>query len=353
MLRRIAVIALSLAVAVCHAEQISSRGFGLYVDRVPTVDEAARNFTGAKFEPQVGCYAGAYIDLDSTITETFTDRTNRVRRLPSQFESKVGKPHATYFYYMGYRSRLAYDWIEKLGHEGKIVHIALEPNLGLEWVKDDDYLEEMATMFAKSGAPIFLRFASEMNGPWVKYHGNPKLYIEKFRLIATKMREKAPNVAMVWCPYATPVSPIRDYYPGDEYVDWVGVNLYSVTYFNQNINQPAKHVHPISMLEYVYDLYSAKKPIMVGEYGATHFSALEGKPTVDFATRALMGMYEALPRAYPRVKCINYFSGNNLVLDHRKNNNYALTQHPRMLDTYRNIISAPYFCLSQLMKQVS
>lgn len=325
---------------------IANDGFALYADRIPSATEAASNYTKAKFEPQVGCYAGAFIDLDSSILETFQDKTGKVRRMPWAFESVVGKEHATYFYYMGYGSKPAFDWITKLGEGNRIVHIALEPNNGLDAIKEDEYLLNFAKGLGETNTKIFIRFASEMNGPWVNYHGNPKKYIEKFRLISSLMKKHAPNVAMVWCPYATPVTPIPSYYPGDAYVDWVGVNIYSVTYYDQDPKKPASRVHPVQLLDYVYKRYAKRKPIMVGEYGATHFSALENKATTDFAKRSILAMYESLPRAYPRVKCINYFNANNLELAHRKNNNYAVTQNPEILSLYRNLISQPYFLSS-------
>lgn len=323
---------------------------GFYIDRKPTAQEASANYTAQKFEPRIGCYIGAFLDLDSTNTDTYVDQVGKTRRLPRSFEEKTGREHATYFYYMGYGSRTAHDWIARLGNDGKIVHIALEPNNGLEWVKNDAYLVNLAKAFAESRTPIFLRFASEMNGPWVKYSGNAKLYREKFRLVAEVMKEHAPNVAMVWCPYATPTTPIKQFYPGNDVVDWIGVNMYSVTYHNQNKNQPAKHIHPTEMLDYVYRVYSKYKPIMIGEFGATHFSALENKSTAEFANRSILALYSALPRKYPRVKCINYFNANNLVLDHRKNNNYAVTQNPSVLQTYKSAVASPYF-LSYVVDQ--
>lgn len=317
--------------------------FGLYVDRVPTPAELRANFTGAKHEPVAGCLLGAYIDLDFTLTETIKDATGRVRRLPAPFEALTGKPHATYFFYMGYGSRLATDWVTQLGQENKIVHIALEPNNGLEYVRDDAYLTALARQLGQTKVPIFLRFASEMNGPWVKYSGDAALYREKFRLVAQVMRREAPNVAMVWAPYATPQRTIPNYYPGDAYVDWVGVNIYSVTYFNQDRRQPGANVHPVDLLDHVYRLYASRKPIMVGEFGVTHWSAVEQASTEPFARRMLRGFYEALPRVYPRVKCINYFNANNMELAHRRNNNYAITQNPNLLKTYQQIIQNPYF----------
>lgn len=338
--RRFLASALVLTVAAaCHA----SLELGLYLERSPKPSEIEATYTGAKFEPRVGCYLGAFIDLDSTISQTFLDQTGKVRRLPYEFEQLTGRPHASYFFYLGYGRPLPIDWVTMLGMEGRIVHIALEPNAGLEYVKDDKFLHKLADDIRVTGARVFLRFASEMNGPWTKYHGDAKLYKEKFRLVARVMRERAPNVAMVWCPYTTPVRPMASYYPGDDAVDWVGVNMYSVTYHNQDRKLPASQIHPADMLDAVYDRYAKRKPIMIGEYAATHYSSLERRSQTSFAQRAVSGLYLALPRRYPRVKCINYFNGNNLELEHRKNNNYAVTQNPNVLQTYREVIASPYF----------
>lgn len=297
----------------------------------------------AKFEPATGCYLGVYVDLDHSIRETFTDETGKVRRLPNLFEKRVGKRHAMLFFYLGYGRPLPMDWVRHLAAEDRYVHIALEPNRGLDQVQDNAYLQGLADDMRESGAKIFLRFASEMNGPWVAYHGNPRLYREKFRLVARVMRERAPNVAMVWGVYATPIAPIPSYYPGDDAVDWVAVNIYNVTYFNQDRRTPGYHVTATDKLDYIYRRYSARKPIMVAEYGTTHFSALENRNVSHFAERNIRHLYTALRTRYPRVKAINYFNTNALDLEHRQNNNYAVTDDPRALAAYRAAIAHPHF----------
>jgi hypothetical protein len=182
-----------------------------------------------------------------------------------------------------------------------------------------------------------------MNGAWVDYGKDPKVYKEKFKLVAKRVKQWAPNVAMVWCPYATPVAPIDSYYPGDDFVDWVGVNMYSVTFFDQDPKKPAKEVHPMEMLDYVYRKYSDRKPVMIGEYGTTHFSALEKKSVPQFAQRNLYALYAGLPRRYPRVKAISYYNGNNMELEHRLNNNYAVTQQESVLAAYRRVTEPEYY----------
>lgn len=297
----------------------------------------------AKFEPAAGCYLGAYIELDPLLKKVVIDSSDNRRKLPEEFEEIVGKSHAIYFFYLGYGRPLPMDWVRSLASRGKMVHIALEPNDGLSAVKDDVYLRKLADDMASSGAKIFLRFASEMNGTWTNYSGDPELYKEKWRLLTRVIRDRADNVAMVWCPYTTPRDPIPSYYPGDEWVDWIGVNMYNVTYFNQDPAMPARHVGPTDMLDYVYRRYSGRKPIMIGEYATTHFSALENKPVVDFAVENIRELYQALRTRYPRVKAINYFNSNNLLLSHRQNNNYTVTANPRVLAAYRTAIASPYY----------
>ncbi|HRF58985.1 MAG TPA: glycosyl hydrolase [Fimbriimonadaceae bacterium] len=312
----------------------------------PAIDarEARPRTAGpALFEPKSGCYLGAYIELDPSLKNVFVDQNASRRKLPSEFELVVGKSHAMYFFYLGYGRPLPMDWVRYLAKHGKYVHIALEPNDGLRFVKDDAYLRKLADDMARSGARIFLRFASEMNGPWVNYHGDPQLYKEKWRLVTRVIRERCTNVAMVWCPYATPLRPIPDYYPGDEWVDWVGVNMYNVTYFNQDRDTPAHHVEPTDLLDPVYRAYADRKPIMIAEYATTHFSALENKPVIGFAEDNIRRLFKALQSRYPRVKAINYFNSNNLLLAHRQNNNYTVTGDPRVLVAYRQAIAPEYF----------
>jgi hypothetical protein len=191
----------------------------LFLFRQPSPAEAARMNTRARFEPPVGCYLGAFIDFDSALTPRIRDQNGTPHNDPADFEKLVARPHAMYFFYLGYGKRLPVDWVRRLGHSGKMVHIALEPNKGLKFVRDDAYLRSLADDMARTGARIFLRFASEMNGDWTGYHGNPALYRAKYKLVHDVMHRRAHNVATVWCPYTTPDWNISAYYPGDAATD--------------------------------------------------------------------------------------------------------------------------------------
>ncbi len=89
------------------------------------------------------------------------------------------------------------EWLDKVKAAKAAPHIALEPNNGLEHVRDDDYLRAIARQMNEIDGPVFLRYASEMNGNWAAYSGDPDLYIEKWKLVHSVMKEEAPNVIMV------------------------------------------------------------------------------------------------------------------------------------------------------------
>ncbi len=227
----------------------------------------------AKFEPRHGAYIGAFVEYDSNIGHKNVAAFNKI----------MDKQHSIYFTYHEYGSPFPTGWAGQVKDAGAAVHLALEPNKGLQLVQDNAYLREFAREAKAFGAPIFLRFASEMNGDWVKWNGNPELYKQKFQLVSKIMKEEAPNVAMVWVPNSAPIPDITKYYPGDSAVDWVGVNMYNVKFFNGDLKLPADDVSPDDLFKFVYDTYSARKPIMIGEYGATHFSATGNLDTTQLS----------------------------------------------------------------------
>ena len=167
----------------------------LTITRPLTPAEIAARNTKQKFEPAVGCYLGAFIDFDSSLKRTITDQNGLKHQDSGPFEQNVGKSHSMYFFYMGYGRRLPMDWMRKQASMNKFVHIAMEPNEGVEIVKDDAYLNQLADDMARSGAKIFLRFASEMNGTWSIYNRSPAEYRRAFRLVYQVMHRRAPNVA--------------------------------------------------------------------------------------------------------------------------------------------------------------
>ncbi len=315
-----------------------------YIEKTTDPEDAKRYYTGAKFEPVYGCYTGAFIDHEDSIKGTYKDEYGGWRRDVTAFNHLVGSKQAIFFMYLGYGRDFPAKFVTHMNDNGAAAQIAWEPD-DLKKVRDDEYLHNFAKKARESKVPIFIRFASEMNGDWTPYHGDPELYKEKFRLVARVMHKEAPNVAMVWCPFEIPARLIEPYYPGDEAADWVGVNIYSVPFLDNDPNRDGQWRNPADGLRFVYNLYAARKPIMVCEYAASHMSSLDMVPRSDFAAHKLGQFYASLPRLYPRVKAVCWLSMNAVkhAIPGRQKNNYALLDDPLVRKRYEQMLYSPYF----------
>jgi hypothetical protein len=285
----------------------------------------------AKFEPQSGTYLGMFGIFDWTA-------------VAPQF----GRYHPIGLTYAGWRkdesdtrnyfpARLI-NSIRSAG--GGALQIGWEPQYGLDRVEDDEYVRSFARQARESGIPIFLRYASEMNGGWVPWYDTPENYVEKFRLIARIMKEEAPNVAMVWSPNFWPNDNIDAYYPGDEYVDWVGFSLYGSPFFD------GKEDFSRNLIDYFVPLYEkyAHKPIMISEGAIGYYSRRTNQDYSKWGEGQLANMYAFLPRMFPQVKAITYF---NMRKSRSESQNadflYDLSENPLMFDLYRRLIRDDYF----------
>ncbi|WP_204260547.1 glycosyl hydrolase [Bacillus sp. 22-7] len=288
-----------------------------------------QNVPAEKYEPRSGIYLGGYVLQDEYINTSM-----------NTFNKLTGKTHASYFRYVGYGKPFPKEWAEEVIAAGGFPQVAWEPNNGLEEVKDDEYLRQFAKDAGELKVPILLRYASEMNGTWTFYSGHSEQYIEKWKLVHDVMEREAPNVMMLWNVFTMPESTIDEFYPGDEYVDYVGVNIYNVFYHNDKIEERSDFEDPLRLLDYVYNTYSHKKPIVIGEYGATNYTVTDGKHHDEFAVEKITRIYKYLPELYPRVKYIYYFDVNNLVNapEGRKINNYAITEKKSILNAYSDNI---------------
>jgi len=95
----------------------------------------------------------------------------------------------------------------------------------------DSDLRQNADVAKRFGEPMMVIFAHEFNGSYTPYYGDPEAYIAAWRHIHDLFaQEGVTNVQWVWSPnYKSdrpddPVSDYNLYYPGDDYVDWIGVS---------------------------------------------------------------------------------------------------------------------------------
>lgn len=120
--------------------------------------------------------------------------------------------------------------------------ITMDPpaNVELEDIAEGVYdadLKGNAAVARRFGEPMMVIFAHEFNGSYTPYYGDPQTYIAAWRHIHDLFaREGVTNVQWVWSPnYMSdrpndPVSDYNLYYPGDSYVDWIGVSGFNWGY---------------------------------------------------------------------------------------------------------------------------
>jgi hypothetical protein len=129
----------------------------------------------------------------------------------------------------------------------------------------DRIITRAAEGFRRYGEPVLLRWAWEMNGDWYAWCGpRNDNDIAGFRAAWKRLwhifRDAgADNVSWVWGPNwnsspATPANDMVNYYPGDRYVDWVGVSGY-----------PLHEQSPETLYGPLYRQFAARKPIMLAE----------------------------------------------------------------------------------------
>lgn len=121
----------------------------------------------------------------------------------------------------------------------KAADTVLQPNLyAVNEGHLDYYFSDWARRLKNVKGDVYLRILHEFNGNWYPWcvannDKNPQHFIKAFRRIrGIFWNEKATNVRFVWCPnsMSTPQASwnnFMDAYPGDEYVDVVGLDVFN------------------------------------------------------------------------------------------------------------------------------
>ncbi|MGC6431610.1 MAG: glycoside hydrolase family 26 protein [Jejuia sp.] len=128
----------------------------------------------------------------------------------------------------------------------------------------DHVIKRYADWVKSLERPVYLRIGYEFDGP--HNYMEPKDYVKAYRHIVDMMRaEGVTNVAYVWHSYAsTPYKNyvVSDWYPGDDYVDWVGISIFGHAYAKAGISAEG-----IAVLDFAK---AHKKPTMVSEANPIH-----------------------------------------------------------------------------------
>jgi hypothetical protein len=166
----------------------------------------------------------------------------------------------------------------------------------------DFYVVPFAVAAAKHGKPIFLRFAHEMNDPyrypWGPQNGNrPADFVAAWKHVHQIFQKmSANNVLWVWSPHIS-MPWFEYYYPGSEWVDWVGfgvLNYGSVATWSRwwSFHQIVEKAYPA--------LLAFHKPLVVCEFGTLSY----GGDVLEWYKQA----FYHLDHTYGRIKAIVLFN---------------------------------------------
>ena len=129
----------------------------------------------------------------------------------------------------------------------------------------DSGLRRMARALRDTNRPVFLRPGYEFNGNWNGY--DPDVYVEAFKRIHRLFKEeKADNVAFIWCYASGGNQYFMRWYPGDEYVDWWGIDIFMP---REIISRPT--------LRFLDAAIEHKKPVMICESTPRNIGVLDGE----------------------------------------------------------------------------
>lgn len=150
------------------------------------------------------------------------------------YTEMTGKQPNLVEYYAAFGDGFDASGVRKAWKEGAMTLMSWEPfDTGIADIaagKSDAYIKKYATAVRKLNLPVVIDFADEFNGHWEKWgtkHATPEEYVAAWRHIHDTFIEiGASNVIWAWSPnIVNPVKSVKlkPYYPGDAYVDWVGL----------------------------------------------------------------------------------------------------------------------------------
>jgi hypothetical protein len=115
----------------------------------------------------------------------------------------------------------------------------------------DANIDGFCNALRKIGHPVYLRIGHEFNGVWSGYRADT--YKAAFKKIADKLRNQQCGVplATVWNYSMDDKTRFESFYPGDNHVDWFGINVFGRVTKNG--------------IDFIAAAVAAGKPVMIGE----------------------------------------------------------------------------------------
>lgn len=155
----------------------------------------------------------------------------------------------------------------------------------------DDYLHQFANRIKALERPVFIRFAHEADNPaypWSTTGNNtPDAFKAAWKYVWHFFaQEGVNNVIWVWNPWRPGAA--ADYFPGETYVDWIGVTC--LNYGRHSENETFYSFRELYTPFHQQPVFRSGLPVMIAEMGSL---AAEGRQTqwLDEAFRSVSGNF--------------------------------------------------------------
>jgi beta-mannanase len=175
--------------------------------------------------------------------------------------------------------------------------------IDVNFAKYDKTIESVCTALSEINGPIIIRWGHEMElkndrYPWS--NGDPIEFKNAYKRFVDKCRAKSPSFKYMWSPAGDEGS--EQYYPGDEYVDVIGLSVYS--FEDWEIKNIGHHRTFKEIFEPKYNrVKQFNKPVYVAEMGTTGDEKEQ--------TKWLNGLVKSFSK-YPLLNGVVYFNSEDV-----------------------------------------
>jgi beta-mannanase len=206
----------------------------------------------------------------------------------------------------------------------------------------DSYIQRWADDSKAWGHPYFLRFAAEMNGNWFPWseqvNGNKTgEYVLAWQHVHKIFADKGvTNVTWVWSPNVeyNGSTPLSGLYPGDSYVDWLGMDGYNWgTVFHGGTVTGWQTFSQVFTQTYTTITALSTKPLMVAETA----SAEQGGSKEDWITDAYSIQ---IPCNFKQIKAVIWFNEN-------KETDWRIGSSPGAQNAFATAIQSCFYATNQ------
>lgn len=269
-------------------------------------------------------------------------------------ESKLENDFDIVLIYNHFGNTLDLDTIDEITYDNKAVELTVQtcvnnneklfgytPIFDIIDGKKDDEIRELAFELTCCNCPILFRLNNEMNSDWTSYSGiiglsDPEVYKTVWKRIYNIFQEEGvKNCIWIYNPNDNNYPPNKwnnflAYYPGNEYVQMIGVTGYNTgTYYAEQNAEKWKEFKDIyDEIQVKYESHFSKFPWIITEFASSSVGGDKAK--------WIENMFNNISN-YPNIKAAVWFNSADYNPENGEvSRPYWLTETDETLNAFKN-----------------